>query len=99
MASLYEATVDRVEGDRVVVEWCDRTTSDLPALMFAADVREGAVVVLLPPAGRPPAGRPALPPPTPLPEPRAVETGPRSADRPGGAAPTPRGVHRTEHTP
>ena len=90
LAGGYLVAVDRVEGDRVVVEWCDRSTSDLPGAMFPPDVREGAVLTLFL-AGPTPAE--ALPGP-----------GPDGADlhpagRTAGVAPNHRGPARTEIEP
>lgn len=101
------AVVDRVEADRVVIEWCDATTSDLPAALFAPDLAEGAVVdvwfsprsatgVPVTPASLSPA---SLNPKSLSPEPSAAGTGARGAGRPGGGAPDPRGPSRTESQP
>ncbi len=84
--------VDRIEDDRVVVEWCDRTTSDLPATLFAPDVREGAIVTLV----LQPTPNPST---NPLPEPREAGTDPHGASRPGSAAPETSGQPRTESAP
>lgn len=98
VAARYEAVVDRIEGDRVVVEWCDRTTSDLPAMLFAADLREGAVVALLTAQPPTPFAQQAEPSQN-LPEPGTIGTGPRGAARPDDVALTPRGSPRTETQP
>ena len=89
------AVVDRIEEDRVIVEWCDRTTSDLPAALFDGGVVEGTVLNV------------DLRPVTPLGEispsqslePRLAGTDPRGADRPGVAALRQRGQSRTEAAP
>ena len=86
----FRLTIDRIEDDRVVVEWCDQSTSDLPAALFPADVREGAVVTLT----LQPAASAAL-----LPGPNLDEIGPHSAGRPDRTAATPRGLSRTEIEP
>lgn len=76
--------VDRIEGDRVVIEWCDRTTSDLPVALFPRDVAEGAVLTL------------AF---QPLPVPNTARIAPHVADRPVSDAPDQRGKPRTETQP
>ncbi len=86
-----QAVVDRIErddigGDRVVVEWCDRSFSDLPIALFPAGVTEGAVVAV----------QLAAPQPNPLPEPSAPSADPHPAGRSVEAAFDHRGQTRTE---
>lgn len=83
------AVVDRIErddtgGDRVVLEWCDRTTSDLPIALFPSDIAEGAEVDLAFVAANP------------LPGPSRPVADPHSAGRDGAAASDQRGARRTE---
>lgn len=86
----FALVVDRVEGDRVVVEWCDRTTSDVPAALLPAGLAEGAelTVFLVAPSAT-----------TPLPGPVPGVAGPQFAGRAARAASEPSGAPRTEIRP
>lgn len=86
----FALVVDRVEGDRVVVEWCDRTTSDVPAALLPAGFTEGAelTVFLVAPS-----------PTNPLPGPVSGVAGPQFAGRGARGAPEPSGAPRTEKQP
>ena len=86
-----QAVVDRIErdevdGDRVVVEWCDRTFSDLPIALFPADVTEGATVAV----------QLAWLEASPLPEPSSSPADPHPVDRSVDAAFDHRGKPRPE---
>lgn len=91
VAGGLQVVVDRIEEDRVVIEWCDTSTSDLPASIFPADLREGAVVTLY--------FRLASPADAPLPGSSLDGTDLHAAGRPVSAAPDPRGSSRTEIYP
>ncbi len=87
----FLVTVDRIEEDRVVVEWCDRTTSDLPAALFPADLREGAVIAV--------SFHPAVSASLPLPGPGLVGADLHPAARRDEAPSDSRGPSRTEIHP
>lgn len=91
VAGGLQVVVDRIEEDRVVIEWCDTSTSDLPASIFPVDLHEGAVVTLY--------FRLASPADAPLPGPNLDGTDLHAAGRPVPAAPDPRGSSRTEIYP
>ncbi len=85
-----QLVVDRVEGDRVVVEWCDRSTSDVPAALLPAGLAEGAVLTVFLVA---PSATDRLPGPMP------GVAGPQFAGWGTGGAPETRGASRTEIDP
>lgn len=87
-------TVDRVEGDWLVVEWGDGTSSELPSVLLPG-AREGLAIVLLPLEATASPAVVAVPSPAHLPDDLDL-SGPWSPDlagppllpsRPGGSPP------------